>query len=77
MYMHKYIYHLQMPIWFWVLIAIAIMWSLFWKGAALWHAARKNDSAWFVILLIFNTLGILELFYLYGVSKVKNDKLFK
>jgi len=42
MYMRQYIYHPEMPLWFWVLLAVAIMWSIFWKGAALWHAARKT-----------------------------------
>lgn len=77
MYLRHYYYYPELPAWFWILLVVALMWSIFWKGAALWHAARKNESAWFVILLIFNTLGILELFYLYGVSKVKSDKLFK
>jgi len=34
------------------------------KGYALWHAARRSEKWWFVILLIVNTLGILELVYL-------------
>jgi methionyl-tRNA synthetase len=59
------------------LILIAALWSLFWKGAALWRAARNGDGAWFVVMLLINTLGILELIYLFGVSKVKLDKLFK
>ena len=34
------------------------------KGYALWHAARRSDKVWFVFILIFNTVGILELVYL-------------
>lgn len=37
------------------------------KGYALWHAARRDDRGWFIALLIINTLGILELIYLYSV----------
>jgi len=32
---------------------------------ALWHAARKGETYWFVALLIVNTAGILEILYLY------------
>lgn len=40
------------------------------KGYALWHAAKRNEKWWFVILLIVNTLGILEIIYLVAVAKV-------
>jgi methionyl-tRNA synthetase len=59
------------------LILIAGLWSLFWKGTALWRAARNGDGIWFIIMLLVNTLGILEIIYLFGVAKVSADKLFK
>ena len=46
-----------------------IIWSLIWKGFALWKAARLNNKWWFVALLILNTVGILEIFYLFIFSK--------
>lgn len=45
------------------------VWSLVWKGLALWRAAQRGDTAWFVVLLVVNTLGILEILYLYVFSK--------
>ncbi|MFA5062196.1 MAG: DUF5652 family protein [Patescibacteria group bacterium] len=51
-----------------VMIAL-VVWSLIWKAWALWIAARKGSKAWFVILLIFNTLGILEILYIFVFSK--------
>jgi hypothetical protein len=44
-------------------IALAV-WTIAIKGYALWHAARNGHKVWFVVLLIVNTLGILELVYL-------------
>ncbi len=38
------------------------------KGYALWTAAKRDDKPWFIILLIVNTFGILELIYLYFVA---------
>jgi len=52
-----------------IILALLIVWSLFWKGMALWHAARRGESAWFVGLLVINTLGILEILYIYVFSK--------
>ena len=68
---------IQLPFMFITLIIIVSLWSFIWKGIALWHSARNNDSAWFVVMLFVNTLGILELIYLFGVIKIKADNLFK
>ena len=51
------------------ILVFAIFWSLIWKGLALWKAARQGSKKWFVALLIINTLGILEILYLYVFSK--------
>ena len=67
----------QLPLMLIPLILIVALWSLFWKGLALWHSARKGDNVWFVVMLLINSLGILEIIYLFGVAKVKADKLFK
>ena len=67
----------NLPLWVVPLLIVLIVWELFWKSASMWHAARKKDLAWFFILLIFNTLGILDIIYLYGFEKIKTDKLFK
>ena len=45
-------------------IIIISIWSLIWKGMALWKCGRNNQLAWFVIILIFNTAGILPIVYL-------------
>jgi len=55
-----------------VLFVALILWSLLWKGIALWKAARNEDKAWYVVLLIFNTVGILELLYIFVFSKKKS-----
>ena len=53
-----------------------IVWGLFWKGLALWHSGRRGQPWWFVILLIVNTAGILEIIYLLWVLKLKFSELF-
>ncbi|MEK9207316.1 MAG: DUF5652 family protein [Patescibacteria group bacterium] len=54
---------------------LLIVWSLFWKGLALWHSAKKHQGWWFIILLVVNTVGILEIIYLFGVLKLKSSEL--
>jgi len=57
----------------WILIALIIIisaWVLVWKGLALWKAANKKSLPWFVVLLIVNTLGILEILYIFIFSKI-------
>jgi len=56
------------------LFALLLIWSLAWKGLALWEAARREDKAWFVILLIVNTAGILEIIYLFAVAKIQRTQ---
>ena len=65
------------PMFYLPIIIVAVIWTLFWKGTALWHAARKGNAAWFIILMFVNTLGFLEIIYLFGIQKIKSDKLFK
>ena len=55
------------------LFAILVAWSLAWKGMALWKAARNNQTYWFVALMIINTVGILEIFYIYVFAAIKPE----
>jgi len=54
------------------LLGIVIVWSLIWKGIALWHSARNTQTAWYVVILILNTVGILEIVYLLFFRKSSN-----
>ena len=55
---------------FWLAISLAVVWSLVWKGVALWRAGRSDHLGWFITLFIVNTLGILEIIYIFGFSRV-------
>lgn len=52
-----------------LLLVIGIAWLLFWKGWSLWIAARKGSKVWFIALLVLNTMGILEILYVFFFSK--------
>jgi len=58
----------RMPL---LLLVLIVLWTLFWKGYAVWTAAKRDQKVWFVVFLVVNTLGILEIIYLFGVAKKK------
>ncbi len=47
----------------------AVIWDIIWKGIALWKTARKKRYAWFIALLVLNTVGILPIVYLLFFQK--------
>lgn len=46
-----------------------VVWSLFWKGWALWKAAKADSKPWFIALLVINTMGILDILYIFIFSQ--------
>ena len=55
-----------------VWIIALLVWELIWKGIALWKAGRNDQPAWFVILLLLNTAGILPILYLLFGQRDRN-----
>lgn len=51
-------------------LILLMIWSLVWTGFALWHAAKRNDKAWFILFLLVHTAGILEIVYLAFVVRI-------
>ena len=58
-----------------LVFGLFMIWSLFWKGLALWKSAKDNKPYWFVAVLILNTAGILEILYIFVFSKMMNKKV--
>jgi len=61
------------PAGFAILFAVLAVWSLIWKGIALWKAAQNGSKPWYIIMLVVNTVGILEIVYIFFFSKKKAD----
>lgn len=55
--------------WTELLLLLAFLWTLPWKGVALWKSARNGQTVWFVALFLINTLGLLEILYIFVFSK--------
>ena len=54
----------------WLYIPILI-WTLIWKGLALWFATKSDKRLWFVALLVLNTFGLIEIIYIFFIAKKK------
>lgn len=59
---------------FLTLIFALVIVTIVLKGVALWKAARLTDTRWFIIMLVINTAGLLELFYIFVVAKKKENQ---
>lgn len=52
-----------------MILLILAIWTIPWKVYAVWTAAKRGEKKWFVVLLILNTVGILEIFYIFRIVK--------
>ena len=52
-----------------ILLILLALWAIPWKIYAVWLACKRNQKKWFVALLLLNTVGILEIFYIFKIAK--------
>jgi hypothetical protein len=57
----------------WVILLITL-WTLPWKGYAMWKAAKHDHKFWFIALLIINSLALLDILYIFLFSKIGKKK---
>jgi hypothetical protein len=57
-----------------IVLILATVWTIPWKGVALWKAARRGQKIWFIVFLLVNTLAILEILYIFIFSKKEEQE---
>ncbi len=50
-----------------------LIWTIVWKGVALWKSANSRQLPWFILILIINTLGLLEIAYIFYLNRYNLD----
>jgi hypothetical protein len=55
-------------------LILMMLWSLPWKGIAMWKAARNNSRTWFIVLLVVNTVGLLDIAYIFFFANKKQQQ---
>lgn len=56
-----------------LLLLPLIIWEAVWKSIGLWKSARNSQLAWFVAIILFNTVGILPIAYILFFQKRLTD----
>ena len=51
----------------WVILSITL-WDLVWKAVAIYMASGRGARLWAVSVLVFNTMGILPIIYIFGFA---------
>ena len=62
------------PLWAMFILGLIFIWSYIWKLLALWKSARKGSVVWFIALALINTVGILEILYIFVFSEMKKER---
>lgn len=57
------------PLTYNLLLIALTLWTIPWKVYAVWLAVKNDHKKWFVVLLILNTVGLLEIFYIFKIAK--------
>ncbi len=62
------------PGWLVAVIVILGIWEAVWKGIALWRAGVDRNLLWFVLMFVLNTVGILEIVYIFAISRPRRAR---
>ncbi len=60
-----------------LVVLLAVLWTIPWKGVALWKAAREENKLWFIVLFLVNTLAVLEILYIFVFSKKRHKGILQ
>jgi hypothetical protein len=55
-------------------LMLLVIWTIPWKGVALWRASRNKQLYWFIGLMVVNTFSILEIIYLAFFQKKSEEQ---
>jgi len=56
-------------------LLLIIVWTIPWKGVALWKAARNSNKKWFIVIFLLNTMALLEIIYIFYFAKKYEKKI--
>lgn len=54
-------------------LILAAVWTIPWKGVALWKSAKRGEKIWFIVLLLVNTMAILDIVYIFIVARRRDE----
>lgn len=60
-----------------IIVIILTVWTVVWKIYSVWNAAKHNNKKWFILLLLLNTAGILDMIYIFKILKKDTKEVKK
>jgi len=57
------------------ILFLLLVWTIPWKGVALWKAARNSHKKWFIAIFLLNTMALLEIIYIFYFAKKSEKKI--
>lgn len=54
-----------------VLLVVITIWDLAWRCAGVWKSTKENKPIWSIVFVLFQTMGILPILYIFVFSKMK------
>lgn len=63
----------QNSVLFITLVFVLAVWTVIWKGIALWYSARNKNKVWFVLMMVLNTAGVLPIIYIFFIRPKKKE----
>ena len=57
------------------ILFLIMVWTIPWKGVALWKAARNSHKKWFIAIFLLNTMALLEIIYIFYFTKKSEKKI--
>jgi hypothetical protein len=66
----------SMP-WLLPLVIVLAVWDGVWKMIGMWKAAQNKHLAWFIIIALINSIGIIPILYIQVSKKRYESTLFK
>jgi hypothetical protein len=56
-----------------ILLAVITIWDLAWRCVAVWKSTKENKPVWSIVFVLFQTIGILPILYIFVFSKMKSQ----
>jgi len=59
------------------ILIVILIWDLTWRCFGVWKSTKNNQPIWSIVFVLFQTIGILPILYIFVFSKMNKKTLAK